>query len=101
MGIATRLSENGHEATIIVSGRFDFSQHGNFKSAFEKTPSAVESFIVDLKEAEYIDNSALVMLLVLRDQVGNQREKIRIVNANPEIRKALKITYFDRIFAVS
>ena len=101
MGIATRLNENGREATILVSGRFDFSQHRNFKSAFEKAPLAVESFVVDLKEAEYIDSSALGMLLRLRDRVGNQRDRIRIINANSNIRNALRIANFDRIFAVS
>lgn len=101
MGIATTLNENGQEATITISGRFDFSQHQDFRSIFDKTPKAVKSFIVDLHEAEYIDSSALGMLLVLRDKVGNQQNQIRIINASPEVRKVLQIANFDRIFALS
>ena len=86
-------------ATIIVSGWFDFSQCRNFDSEFKKTPTTVESFVIDLRDAEYLDNSALGMLLGLRDRVGDR--KVRIVNANPEIREILRIAYFDRMFAMS
>lgn len=101
MSINTRLSGDGQEATISISGRFDFSQHQDFRNAFAKTPDAIDSFTVDLRGTEYVDSSALGMLLVLRDKVGDQKEKVKIVNANPGVRKILEIANFDKLFSLA
>ncbi len=100
MSINTRLSSSGHEATISISGRFDFSQHQDFRSAFDKAPAAIKQFVVDLRATEYVDSSALGMLLVLRDKVGDQRDNVKIINANASVRKILEIANFDKLFSV-
>jgi anti-anti-sigma factor len=55
---------------------------------------------VDLGRTNYVDSSALGMLLLLREHAGGDDANIRIVNANDEIRKILTISNFDRLFKV-
>jgi len=47
-----------------------------------------------------VDSSALGMLLVLRDKVGNQQSAIKIINARPDVKKILTIANFDKLFTV-
>ncbi len=98
MSIDTRISDDGRDATIKIAGRFDFSQHNDFRTAFEKAPGDVKSFTVDLSGTDYMDSSALGMLLVLRDRV---EDKVKIVNARPTVKKILEIANFDKLFLLS
>ena len=68
MSVVTEVSPNGQKLTISIKGRFDFAKHQEFRESYEdKELSAV---VVDLKEATYLDSSALGMLLLLRDHAG-------------------------------
>ena len=101
MPISRNVSSDGREVTIQVSGRFDFSQHQAFRAACDGIGGMGQKFTVDLGGAEYLDSSALGMLLVLRDKVGEKRENVEIVRAKPEIKKILEIANFDKLFLVA
>ncbi len=100
MTIVGTLSADGNELTIKVQGRFDFSSLQQFRNAYEKVSPKPKSFIIDLKESDYLDSSALGMLLALRDYAGGDDSGIRIVGANPDIKKILVITKLDELFKV-
>ncbi|MDF1584744.1 MAG: STAS domain-containing protein, partial [Methyloprofundus sp.] len=85
---------------VKVSGRFDFSVHQDFRTLSEVTAKGVGSITIDLGRTEYVDSSALGMLLVLRDKVGNQQNSIKIINARPDVKKILTIANFDKLFTV-
>lgn len=95
------MSDDGYDATIQITGRFDFSQHHDFRAAFEQTSGKVKSYTVDLGGTEYVDSSALGMLLVLRDKVNDRKDAVRIVNANPSVKKILEIANFDKLFSLA
>ncbi|BCG64553.1 MAG: HptB-dependent secretion and biofilm anti anti-sigma factor [Methyloprofundus sp.] len=85
---------------INVSGRFDFSMHQDFRKVSEQDAVGVKSITIDLGRTEYVDSSALGMLLVLRDKVGDNQAAIRIVNARPDVKKILQIANFDKLFTL-
>lgn len=99
MTIISNLSNDGSELTIAVQGRFDFSILQNFRSSYEKTK--VAKYLIDLKESEYLDSSALGMLLALRDHAGGDNASISIINCNPDVKKILVITKLDELFTVT
>ena len=100
MTITSSVSEDGSILTIQVQGRFDFSSLQMFRNAYEKVEPKPSKFIVDLKESDYLDSSALGMLLALRDYGGGDNADISIVNCNPDVRKILIITKLDELFKV-
>jgi anti-anti-sigma factor len=57
--------------------------------------------VVDLKEATYLDSSALGMLLLLRDHVGGDESRVSMVNTSSDVRKILAISNFDKLFDIS
>lgn len=100
MTITSTLSADGRELIIKVQGRFDFSTLQQFRNAYEKVNPKPSAYVIDLKESDYLDSSALGMLLALRDYAGSDAANIRIQNANPDIKKILVITKLDELFKV-
>lgn len=94
MAIHTQVAND--EVTIVISGRFDFNAHREFREAV-KAVSSGSTCVVDLGETTYLDSSALGMLLLLRD--GGR--EVKIVKCTDEVRKVLEIANFHRLFNVS
>lgn len=98
MSATVRASRAKGSVTIHVTGRFDFSCHQEFRRAYEGQ-NEVEEFLVDLSETEYIDSSALGMLLLLRERADGQR-KVKIVNCRPAVRRILEVANFQTLFPI-
>ncbi|RLA19459.1 MAG: anti-anti-sigma factor [Gammaproteobacteria bacterium] len=99
MPISAVCSNNGQEAVIKIAGRFDFGEHQAFKTACDACTTA-QKYTLDLRATEYVDSSALGMLLILRDKVGGDKGRVKILNASPEVKKVLTIANFEKLFTV-
>ena len=93
--------ENGR-ARLSLKGRFDFTCHRGFKQAYEDAfaGSNVSEIVVDMGDVEYLDSSALGMLLLLRDHAGGDSSNVLIVNCNPDVKKILAISNFEQLFTI-
>ena len=100
MTISRQISEDNNELIINVEGRFDFSAHQDFRSAYEDLESSPERYAVNMSNTTYLDSSALGMLLLLRDHAGGDNATIRITNCNDDVRKILVISNFGRLFSI-
>ncbi len=97
MGVNTTVSDDG-KVTISVAGKFDFQLYDEFRAAYADTEGSGVEYIVDLTDTEYLDSSALGMLLLLREHAGGEESKIEIVQASPEVRKILDVANFGKLF---
>ncbi|TWR91978.1 STAS domain-containing protein [Pseudomonas saxonica] len=100
MEVTSVISEDGSKLTIAIKGRFDFAKHQEFRDAYEKLQPKPQSIVVDLKEATYLDSSALGMLLMLRDYAGGDDSDIRVINSNSVVCKTLEISNFNKLFDI-
>ncbi len=100
MAIVTTLDNTSKSLEIKVSGRFDFSVHQEFRQASDKVDNGVTSIVLDIGGVDYIDSSALGMLLVIRDKVGDSKNSVRIKNAKSDVLKILEIANFDKLFTL-
>jgi len=101
MSITSSLSNDGNVLTIKVTVRFDFSSLQQFRNSYEKIIPKPLSYVIDLKESEYLDSSALGMLLALRDYAGGDNADLSVINCNPDVEKILVITKLDELFKVA
>lgn len=101
MTITSLPSTDGQELTIVISGRFDFGAHQEFRNAYERVSSTPRRYVVDLKDTTYLDSSALGMLLLLRDHAGGDSAQIRLLNCKPDVRKILAISNFEQLFQIA
>lgn len=100
MPITSHPSSDGKELSIQISGRFDFSSLQLFRNAYEKVNQKPQKYVVDLGQCDYLDSSALGMLLALRDYAGGDSANIRIVKCSEDVKKILVITKLDELFEV-
>ena len=100
MSIVVGTSDDGKVMTIVINGRFDFSLHGEFRKAYKDCGVNAGQYVVDLKNTDYLDSSALGMLLLLKEHADTSSSKIKIVNVNHEIRDILNIASFDKLFVM-
>ena len=86
---------------IAVRGRFDFRVHNDFRKAYETTPERGGCYVVDLGATEYIDSSALGMLLMLHDRARDHGVGLEVRNCAHGVRRVLQIANLDKIMNVS
>ena len=95
-------SVNGNIVNISVSGRFDFTCHKDFREAYRNTPSGSSNeFVVDMAATEYIDSSALGMLLLLREHAGSEQSSVSIKGCCNGVKDILVMSNFDKLFKIS
>ena len=91
---------DGNKYIINIQGRFDFSLQSEFRHSYEKVPPS-SNFVLNFAAADYIDSSALGMLLLLRDYAGGDSANIDIVHCRNEIKNILEISNFQKLFKIA
>jgi anti-anti-sigma factor len=99
--MAINSNKDGNTVTISISGRFDFSSHKDFRETYSGTDGALSQYVVDMSSTEYIDSSALGMLLLLREHAGSEASRITIRGARNEVKDILVVSNFDKLFTLS
>lgn len=99
MTVESELSKDGRFVRIAPVGRFDFNCHHEFRDAYSNRNSDL-TYIIDLRRAQYMDSSALGMLLLLREHAGGDAARVVIENAQKEIRSILDVANFEKLFDI-
>jgi anti-anti-sigma factor len=96
------LNESG-KVVIKLSGRFDFNTHREFRAAYEPfiADTVVRSVAVDFSGVDYLDSSALGMLLMLRDKVGGAGKDVALTGVRGNVKQVLDIANFGKLFQIS
>lgn len=98
MAIRSKSINKGEKLLISVDGQFDFSCLQEFRESYEKKQTIAKTYVIDLNDAEYIDSSALGMLLALRDYAGGENADIKIIGGSNDIRNIFLKTKLCEMF---
>jgi len=96
VGVTTEQSDDEKTVTIKVDGRFDFSVHKDFRNAYKDYSDSL-NYKVDLSGTEYLDSSALGMLLLLKKHAA---VNVIIEKPSEEVKRVLSIANFDKVFTI-
>lgn len=91
-------NQQGQQVTISIAGRFDFNILQQFRDAYSEHAGTSLKFTLDLAQTEYIDSSALGMLLNMKNHLGAEDCAIDIKNCQPNLMKIFTIAHFDKKF---
>ena len=96
------VSVSNEDAVVKLSGRFDFNAHRDFRAAYEPLMdnTAVRAVTIDLGSVDYLDSSALGMLLMVRDKAGTANKKLTLANARAGVKQVLDIANFGKLFQI-
>ncbi|MBF0583274.1 MAG: STAS domain-containing protein [Magnetococcales bacterium] len=103
MTATVSVARTDYDTTINIAGLFDYKINRQFRTCYQDEMSCntpKRRVTIDLSRTENIDSSALGMLLLLREEIGNKVEDIEITNARLEIRKMLEESHFDLLFHI-
>jgi anti-anti-sigma factor len=94
-------TENGR-ARLRLDGRFDFSVHREFRDAYMPLleDNSVREIVIDLMRVEYVDSSALGMLLLLRERAQTSGKQVVLSGARGTVRQVLEVANFGRMFTI-
>ena len=100
MSINTSVS--GNTAVINMTGRFDFNVQREFKEAYDpQLSNAVVSAIeVNLAGVDYLDSSALGMLLMLRERATAAGKSLKLCKPTASVAQILEIANFSKLFTI-
>ncbi|MDX1351596.1 MAG: STAS domain-containing protein [Thiomicrorhabdus sp.] len=84
--------------TLILPCSFDVSYYEEFKAICESFKADDNRFELDFSETQYMDSSALGMLLLLREQVKGDKNRLQLINAGGTALKILEIAQFNQLF---
>ena len=100
MAVVSRLSADNKTLTIRVNGQFDVSCYQDFGASYKGQSSEGMEYVIDMSDTDYIDSSAMGMMVMLREYAGGDSADIKIANANSEIQQTLKEANFDQLFSL-
>lgn len=94
---------NGAVATMEMSGRFDFSAHRDFKDAYMALMQNHLVMVIDvnLSAVDYMDSSALGMLLMLRDRAQAANKEVTLSKPSKVVAQILNVANFPKLFNIS
>ena len=98
MGVNMTVSDDGNKVTISVAGKFDFQLYDEFRASYADTAGNGIEYVIDLSDTDYLDSSALGMILLLREHAGGEASNIEITQASAEVRKILGVANFGKLF---
>lgn len=90
---------NGNKRIINIGDRFDFSAQEAFHTAYKDTDPMSE-FVLDFSATDYMDSSALGMLL-LRDYAGGDNARVELTKCQAEVKNILEISNFQKLFKIN
>lgn len=84
---------------VLLKGSFTFNDTQGFRDLLNAiTESPPEELIIDIAHVEYIDSSALGMLLLLKETTDRHQIHLMIAGASGQVLKVFAMSRFEEIF---
>lgn len=92
----------GKTTTVYLSGSFSFEAQRQFESACKSVlnNSTVERIVINFAEVEYLDSSALGMLLVLRNQALAANKSLLLASPSEMTLQVFNVACFQKLFEI-
>ncbi|OGT24961.1 MAG: anti-anti-sigma factor [Gallionellales bacterium RIFOXYB12_FULL_54_9] len=89
-------------ARLDLSGRFDFNDHRAFKAAYDSAlqESDVNTIEIGMMAVNYLDSSALGMLMLLRERAEAANKTVVLCEPNETVAQIFDIANFAKLFEI-
>jgi len=100
MAITVQIRDN--VARISMSGRFDFQVHREFKESYTSLidNAAVREIEIEMSKIDYLDSSALGMLMLLNERAKAANKSVVLMNTSGVVAQVLEVANFSKIFKI-
>jgi len=86
-----------------MSGHFDFHIHREFKGTYMPLieNAAVREIEIEMDKLDYLDSSALGMLMLLNERAKSCNKSVALLNASGVVSQMLEVSNFGKIFRIT
>lgn len=100
--VQIKTSVENNNAKIAMTGRFDFNSHRQFREAYQQVLEnpAVKEIEINLGAVDYLDSSALGMLLLLREKTAVVHKPMALTNCRGVVQQVLEVANFNKLFTI-
>lgn len=97
-----KQSAEGNGVKLALEGRFDFHSHRDFRTAYEQVleNASAREITLSFDGVDYLDSSALGMLLLLREKAEAVNKKVVLSGLKGTVKQVLDIANFGRLFTI-
>ncbi|RLD70366.1 MAG: anti-sigma factor antagonist [Bacteroidetes bacterium] len=99
MPVSSNITENNSLLTITIDGKFDRSLMDDFRASYYNMD--FDNIVIDMRNTDLVDSSALGMLLNLRKYADNTVNEIKIINCTTHVKRVFEIARFEKRFTIS
>lgn len=100
MSVKSNILKQENTLEVLVEGVFNFDLLNEFRAAYDSEEKKFPNYIVNLQATTSLDSSALGMLLNMKRTLNKGDRDIRIINCQPQVKKILLISRFDKKFQI-
>lgn len=88
--------------TVFLEGRFTFERHQSFKAAtgLLLETEGLRELHLDLASVDYMDSSALGMVLLLRERAEAAGASVVLAHPSPSVQAVLQVVQFGKLFRI-
>ena len=102
MSVSQEVSSDGKEIHIKITGRFDYKISQEFRETYRQVPGQEGvAYYINLSDANYMDSSALGMLLLLREHAKCRGGAVIIDHPSEQVNDILKVANFEQLFTIN
>ena len=95
------IQNNPENVVAILSGSFDTLAAEQTESSVKELEAlASKPITIDCNALDYIASSGLRVLLRLRKASAAKGQQVTLLGVNENIMEVLRVTHFDRMFAI-
>jgi HptB-dependent secretion and biofilm anti anti-sigma factor len=97
------ISSYGRSAVVHLEGNFVFDCHKQLREACGPLVSdtATQVIQIELSEVDYLDSSALGMMLLIKEKAERAGKSIQIKGAQGIVLQVLEVAKFDVLFMMN
>lgn len=99
--MSIRVQIFDRSARITMSGRFDFQVHRDFKGTYMPLldNAAVCEIEIEMSHVDYMDSSALGMLMLLKERTKVVNKSVSLLNVSGTVSQMLEVANFSKVFS--
>lgn len=98
--IQSVYNDRTQQVYIAIKGIFDYARHTEFQSAYARFSEPKVDYVIDLEQTEFLDSSALGMLLLLKGYAETLESEVYLLNPNNRVMKSLETAHFNDLFKI-
>ena len=100
MEIIKQLKQGTYDVTM--RGQFTFNDHPGFREILQEIGSKdVRQIVLHMSHVEFVDSSALGMLLLAADEAEKHQKHLVISGAVGQVKKMFTMARFDTLFTMA